>query len=53
MTKALPKAIMERTRLKNKFKKNPTNQNRLLYKANKFLFITYEKKEEKIFCKPK
>ena len=28
MAKALSKTIMERTRLRNKFSKNPTNQNR-------------------------
>ena len=31
MTKALSKAIMRRTRLRNKFLKNPTNRNRLSY----------------------
>ena len=31
ITKALSKAIMQRTRLRNKFLKNPTNQNRLSY----------------------
>ena len=31
MTKALSKAVMRRTRLRNKFLKNPTNRNRLSY----------------------
>ena len=31
MTKALSKAIMRRTRLRNKFLTNPTNRNRLNY----------------------
>ena len=35
MTKALSKAIMQRTRVRNKFLKNPTNQNRLSYTKNR------------------
>ena len=31
MTKALSKAIMQRTRFRNKFLKNPTTENRLVY----------------------
>ena len=54
MNKALSKAIKQRTRLRNFFKKNPTNQNRLTYpKQRNFRFITSEKIERRIFCKPK
>ena len=31
MTKTFSKAIMQRTRFRNKFLKNPTDQNKLIY----------------------
>ena len=54
MTKALPKAVMQRACLRNNFLKRPTNQNRLkLYRAKKFLYFTFEKRAKRVFCKPK
>ena len=50
MTKALSKAIMQRTRLENKFSKNPTNQNRLSYtKQINFCLSHMSKKKKKYF----
>ena len=51
MTKALSKAIMQRTRLENKFSKNPTNQNRLSYtKQINFCLSHMSKKKKKYFA---
>ena len=47
MNKALPKAIMQRTRLRNKFLKNPTNQNRLTYTKQSNFCLSLLRKEEK------
>ena len=50
MTKALSKAIMQRTRLENKFSKNPTNQTRLSYtKQINFCLSHMSKKKKKYF----
>ena len=46
MTKALSKTIMQRTRLRNKFLKNPTNQNRLSY-TNQINFCSSLLRKEK------
>ena len=35
MTKWMPKTIMERTHFRNRFLKNPTNENRLAYARQK------------------
>ena len=47
MTKALSKAIMQRTRLRNKFLKNPTNQNRLSYTKQRNFCLSVLRKEKK------
>ena len=47
MTKALSKAIMQRTRLRNKFLKNPTNQKRLSYaKQRNFFYHFWEERKK-------
>ena len=38
MTKAYSKAIMQRTRFRNKFSKNPNDQNKLLYNKQRNCF---------------
>ena len=54
MTKALSKAIIQRTRLRNKLLKNPTNQNRLSYiKQRNFCLSLLRKEKKETFCKPK
>ena len=51
MTKALSKAIMQRTCLRNKFLKNPTNQNRLSYKKQiKFCLSLLIKEKKEYFA---
>ena len=47
MTKALSKAVMDRTRLRNKFLKNPTNQNRLSYTKQRNFCLSLLRKEKK------
>ena len=47
MTKTLSKAIMQRTRLRNKFLKNPTNQNRLSYTKQRNFCLSLLSKEKK------
>ena len=52
MVKTLSKAIMQRTRLRNKFLKNPTNQNRLSYtKQRNFCLSLPRKKKKEYFAK--
>ena len=46
MTKALSKEIMRRSKLKNNFNKNPTEENRRLYRKQRNLCINLLKKEE-------
>ena len=55
MTKALSKSIMERTRLRKTFLKNPVVANKLVYThtKKKLLCITSKKSKEGIFCKRK
>ena len=51
MTKALSKAIMQKTRLRNKCLKNPNNQNRLSYtKQRNFCSLLLRKEEKKFFA---
>ena len=48
MTKVLSKAVMQRTHLRNKFLKNPINQNRLTYTRQRnfcLSLLRIEKKE--------
>ena len=47
MTKKLSKAIMDRSRLKNKFLKNPTKENGLTYKNQRNHCVSLLKKEKK------
>ena len=54
MTKAFSKSIMQRTRFKNKFLKNPTDQNKLIYnKQRNFCVFLLRKEKKRIFCKIK
>ena len=50
VTKTLSKAIMQRTRFRNKFLKNPTTENRLIYNRQRNLFITSKKREKEYFA---
>ena len=47
MTKALSKSIMERTHLRNKFLKNPTNENRLAYTRKRNARVSLLRNEKK------
>ena len=47
MAKTLSKAIMQRTRLRNKFLKNPTNQNRLSYTKQRNFCLSLPRKKKK------
>ena len=47
MTKALSQAIMQRTRPRNKFLKNPANQNRLSYTKQRSFCLSLLRKEKK------
>ena len=53
MTKAYSKAIMQRTRFKNNFLKNPNDQNKLLYNKQRNNCFSSYKREERILCKIK
>ena len=51
MNKTLSLAIMQRTKLRNKFLKDPTKHNKISYtKQKKMVCITLEKGKEGIFC---
>ena len=47
MTKALSKSIMERTHLRNKCLKNPTNENRLAYTRKRNFCVSLLRNETK------
>ena len=47
MTKALSKAIMQRTHFRNKFLKNPTTENRLIYNWQRNFCLSLLRKEKK------
>ena len=47
MTKTFSKAIMQRTRFRNKFLKNPTDQNKLIYNKQRNFCISLLRKEKK------
>ena len=47
MTKAYSKAIMQRTRFRNKFLKNPNDQNQLLYNKQRNYCVSPLRKEKK------
>ena len=49
MSKTLSKEIMHRSRLKNKLNKNPTDENRNLYKKQRNFCVNLLKKEKKRF----
>ena len=47
MNKRLPKAIMKRTNFRNKFLKNPTDENRYIYTKQRNLCVSLLRKEKK------
>ena len=47
MTKAYSKAIMQSTRFRNKFLKNPNDQNKLLYSKQRNYCVSLLRKEKK------
>ena len=47
MTKTFSKAIMQRTRFRNKFLKNPTDQNKLIYNKQRNFCVSLLRKEKK------
>ena len=47
MTKTFSKAIMRRTRFRNKFLKNTTDQNKLLYNKQRYFCVSVLRKEKK------
>ena len=47
VTKKLRKAIMTRSRLKNKYNKNPNEENRILYKKQRNFCVSILRKEKK------
>ena len=47
MTKAYSKAIVQRTRFRNKFLKNPNDQNKLLYNKQRNYCVSLLRKEKK------
>ena len=47
MTKALPKAIMQRTHFRNIFLKNPTTENRLIYNRQGNFYLSLQRKEKR------
>ena len=49
MTRSLTKAIMNRSRLKNRFIKNPNKENELRYKKQRNYCVNLLKKEKKVY----
>ena len=47
MTKALSKAIMQRISFRNKFLKNPTTENRLIYNRQRNFCLSLLRKEKR------
>ena len=47
MTKALSKAMMQRTRFRNKLLKNPTTENRLIYNRQRNFCLSFLRKEKR------
>ena len=47
MNKRLSKAIMQRTRFRNKFLKNPTDENKYIYTKQRNLCVSLSRKVEK------
>ena len=47
MTKTLPKSIMERTRFRNRFLKDPTDENRLAFTRQRNFSVSLLRKEKK------
>ena len=47
MNKSLSQAFMHRSKLKNKFNKNPTEQNKIDYNQQKNYFVSILKKEKR------
>ena len=50
MTKTLSTSIMERTRFRNRFLKNTTDENRLVFTRQKYFS---QKRKKALFCKIK
>ena len=50
MKKIISKAIMVKSRLKNKYMKNMSEGNKINHMRNKLLCETFEKRKEKLFC---
>lgn len=48
MSKRLSKATMQKARFRNKFLKNPTNENRYFYTKKRNLSASVSRKEKKI-----
>ena len=47
MTKTFSKAIMQKTRFRNKFLKNPTDENKLIYNKQRNFCVSFLRKEKK------
>ena len=47
MTKTLSTSIMERTRFRNRFLKNTTDENRLVFTRQKYFSVSFLRKEKK------
>ena len=47
MTKTLSTSIMERTRFRNRFLKNTTDENRLVFTRQKYFCVSFLRKEKK------
>ena len=53
ITKTYPRAIMQRTRFRNKLFKNPTEENKLIYNKQGNFCVSSEKGKKEIFSKNK
>ena len=49
MNRTIKKAIMKRSRIRNKFLKNPADENNLNYKRQRNLCVTLLRNEKRIF----
>ena len=47
MTETFSKAIMQKTRFRNKFLKNPADQNKLIYNKQRNFCVSFLRKEKK------
>ena len=53
MTKAFSKDVMQKTRFRNNFLKNPTDQNKLIYNKQRNFCVSLLRKEKKVYLKNK